>query len=178
MFKLRTMHHESTGGPSITGGHDSRVFRAGRPLRRLKIDELPQLINVARGDMAIIGPRPEDPRIVNKYYTPMMRRTLDVLPGLASPGSLHYYANERGLPDDPTEAERLYVSQLLPRKLALELVYIENRSVRYDFELVVRAAAGILGIWNIFLSRQRWECEQAGTLLRTELADHPKRIVE
>lgn len=166
MLKLRTMHHRASGsGAAITGRDDERVFPVGRQLRRLKIDELPQLVNVVRGDMAIIGPRPEAASIVADHYTAAMRRTLTVLPGLSSPASLSYFAQEGALPQDAAQAERLYVTAVLPRKLALELVYVDHRSLRYDAELVVRTAAAVVGVWTLFPGRQRWEQEQADRLL-------------
>lgn len=173
MFKLRTMHHGSGEGPAITGGGDDRVSALGRGLRRLKLDELPQLVNVVRGDMAIIGPRPEAASIVAEHYTPAMRRTLEVLPGLSSPASLQYYAHERSLPDDPHAAEQLYVSSLLPRKLALELVYVDNRSLSYDAQLAVRTVAALVGCWNLFPQRQRWERDEADRLLHSEFGVLP-----
>jgi len=167
MYKLRTMHQPVVVGRArITGGRDARVFRSGRWLRRTKLDELPQLLNVVLGDMAIIGPRPEDPSIVADHYTAFMRDSLSVLPGLTSPGSLTYYADEMRLPDDPEQAERLYLDQLLPRKVALDVLYIRHRSWRYDLEIVVRTVAAMLGFHGLFLARQRWERAEAESLLR------------
>src|SRR6266446_6003127 len=93
MYKLRTMHVARAAGPLITGTDDPRVFAWGRLLRHTKIDELPQLWNVLRGDMAIVGPRPEDPAIVERYYSAADFGTLNVRPGLASPGSLFHYTH-------------------------------------------------------------------------------------
>jgi len=90
MYKLRTMHlNHRTSRSVITAQHDPRVFAFGRPLRRLKIDELPQLVNVLRGEMSLVGPRPQHPDIVRSYYAPEHGETLRVRPGLASPGSLY-----------------------------------------------------------------------------------------
>jgi len=167
MFKLRTMHRRPVSVARITGGRDPRVFPAGRWLRRFKVDELPQLVNVVRGDMALVGPRPEDPAIVAEHYSPLMLETLSVLPGLTSPGSLSYFADERSLPDDAEKAERLYVSVLLPHKIALDLVYVRHRSWRYDVELVVRTVASMAGLSTLFRRRQEWERAEAGRLLET-----------
>jgi lipopolysaccharide/colanic/teichoic acid biosynthesis glycosyltransferase len=170
MLKLRTMRGAPTHGVQrITGGQDSRISPVGRWLRKLKIDELPQLVNVVRGDMVLVGPRPEDPSIVADYYTPFMRRTLNVLPGLTSPGSLDYFAREERLPTDPAEAERVYVSTLLPRKAALDLVYIENRCWHYDLQLVLRTAGSMLGARALFPRRCAWERLEAAGLMRTAL---------
>ncbi len=78
MYKLRTMHCRSVAGSSITSSNDPRVFAVGRILRALKIDELPQLINILRGEMAVVGPRPEAPDIVERHYTDEYRRSLAV----------------------------------------------------------------------------------------------------
>lgn len=166
MLKFRTMRQApSPGAQRITGARDARVFPAGRWLRRLKIDELPQLTNVVRGDMVLIGPRPEDPSIVADYYTPFMRQTLEVMPGLTSPGSLDYFGRERGLPVDPAEAESVYASTLLPRKIALDLVYVRNRCWKYDLQLVVRTVALMAGVRPLFPKRCAWERVEAGSLL-------------
>lgn len=144
MYKLRTMHlHRRAANGIITAQHDQRVFPFGRLLRRLKIDELPQLVNVVRGDMAIVGPRPQHPDIVRRYYTPAQRETLRVRPGLASPGSL--YDSVRGEMivgnEDP---ERAYVERLLPLVLALDLVYLRRASLGYDVAIIGRTMAYIL----------------------------------
>ena len=164
MYKLRTMHHKRGGG-RITGANDERVFGTGRLLRRHKVDELPQLLNVVHGDMTIVGPRPEDPWIVELHYTPFMRQTLAVLPGLTSPGSLAYYAEESTLPSHSREAEGIYVADLLPRKIALDMVYVQNQSQRYQVELVLRTIAGVVGFHGLFPKRQMWERHEAERLL-------------
>jgi lipopolysaccharide/colanic/teichoic acid biosynthesis glycosyltransferase len=165
MYKLRTMRLTEGEGSRVTGGGDGRVFAWGRLLRRLKLDELPQLANVARGDMAIVGPRPEDITLVEREYDPWMRRTLEVLPGLTSPGSLDYYAAESELPADSATAERRYLRELLPRKLALDLVYVEHRSTLYDLQLVLRTAAALTGL-DLFPAVRRWEEQEAERILR------------
>lgn len=165
MYKLRTMHVSSAPSAAITASQDPRVFRAGHLLRRLKIDELPQLYNVVRGEMALVGPRPEDPNIVQDHYTEEMRRALSVLPGLTSPATLDYFANEQALPATPDEAERQYVEEILPRKLAMELVYVENRTARYDLEIVLRTVLAIVGVRRAFRERQAWEHAEAERIL-------------
>ena len=170
MYKLRTMRNWSTPGEItlITGGADPRVFPWGRWLRRLKIDELPQLVNVIRGDMAIVGPRPEDPTIVERDYQPWMRETLSVLPGLTSPGSLDYFADESSLPADPTAAEAIYLRELLPRKIAADLVYVRHRSAAYDAALMLRTAVGVLGAHRLFTTTRMWELGEAERILDEE----------
>ena len=175
MFKLRTMHVSDGSGGRITGASDGRVFRTGAWMRRLKLDEVPQLINVLRGEMVIVGPRPEDPTIVDEHYTDFMRQTLHVPPGLTSPGSLAYYAEEADLPSDSTEAEKVYLAQLLPRKIATDMVYVRNRSWRYDAEVVIRTVAGVLRLPAPFPGRRAWEQREASHLL-AEASDGGEQV--
>ena len=136
MYKLRTMRNGH--GARITAGTaDSRVFPFGRLLRRTKIDELPQLFNVLRGDMAIVGPRPEDPAIVRQHYSSTDLETLGVRPGLASPGSIYQYtAGDQLLTGADPEAS--YVDKLLRTKLALDRVYVRRASLRQDLAIIGR----------------------------------------
>lgn len=144
MLKLRTMRRTPPGetGPLITGVRDDRVTRVGRILRRTKIDELPQFWNVLRGDMAIVGPRPEDPAIVRDHYSSPDLETLGVRPGLASPGSIYQYTGgEQVLTGDDPEAR--YVNRLLKTKLALDRVYIREASLRKDLGVIARTVWAI-----------------------------------
>ena len=144
LYKLRTMHmHYGSLRSVITAKKDPRVFKFGALLRVSKIDELPQLFNVFKGDMSIVGPRPEDPVIVETSYRPEYFETFDVKPGLASPGSIYNYTHGESFleGDDP---ERAYVERLLPIKIALELVYVRNRSLVYDFKIMLRTVSVIL----------------------------------
>lgn len=153
ILKLRTMRLGTPDQSRITvGGSDPRVFAVGSWLRKLKIDELPQLVNILRGDMAVVGPRPEALDIVRDHYGPEHMRTLDVSPGLASPGSLWNYTHGESLigADDP---EGDYLRALLPAKLALELVYVDRASLRYDVSLVVRT---MLVIVQTLSGRDAW----------------------
>lgn len=138
LYKLRTMHLAASGAP-VTRAGDPRVFAFGRWLRASKIDELPQLVNVILGDMAIIGPRPEDPAIVEAYYTAEQRETLRVRPGLASPGSLYNYTHGEALLVGET-ALTTYFERLLPLKLAMDLEYVRHASLWYDLRLMARTA--------------------------------------
>ena len=137
----------ATAGAVITGHTDTRVFAFGAWLRASKIDELPQLVNVLLGDMAIVGPRPEDPAIVDAWYGPLARETLAVRPGLASPGSIYNFTHaepeldSRALPGEDVAAT--YARLLLPRKLALDLVYVREASVAADLRIMLRAARAI-----------------------------------
>jgi lipopolysaccharide/colanic/teichoic acid biosynthesis glycosyltransferase len=151
MYKLRTMRNGDSGlgargsGPRITGHQDDRISPIGKILRRTKIDELPQLFNILRGDMAIVGPRPEDPAIVQQHYSTPDLETLGVRPGLASPGSLYQFTSGDRLlhADDP---ETHYVDRLLKTKLALDRVYIRRASLRADLKIIGRTLAAIGGV--------------------------------
>ena len=154
MLKMRTMKvgggsRGSRGsggeGPVITGLNDDRVSKIGKILRRLKIDELPQLFNVLVGDMSIVGPRPEDPAIVRKYYSSTDLETLGVRPGLASPGSIYQYAEGDKLLTG-ADPETSYVDQLLKTKLALDLVYVRQASLRHDLAIIGRTLWTIAGV--------------------------------
>ena len=138
MYKLRTMRVARQGtGSVITAQKDPRVFPIGELLRKSKLDELPQLFNVLRGDMSIIGPRPEDPKIVEQHYKPVYREMLSVRPGLASPGSLYDYTHGQRL-ISAANPERDYVERVLPIMTALEVIYVRRASLFYDFVLIAR----------------------------------------
>jgi lipopolysaccharide/colanic/teichoic acid biosynthesis glycosyltransferase len=139
IYKLRTMHVHTSGGSPITAENDARVFRFGKFLRATKIDELPQLVNVIRGDMAIIGPRPEAPEIVHAYYRISDLDTLRVRPGLTSPGTLYYYTHcEATLREG--DITQTYVQKVLPLKLALDKQYIRTATLGSDVRLMLRTA--------------------------------------
>jgi lipopolysaccharide/colanic/teichoic acid biosynthesis glycosyltransferase len=144
MYNFRTMHvNHGPAGSCITAQNDARVFTFGSWLRRLKIDELPQLINILRREMAIVGPRPEDPKIVNSHYTSDQLETLRILPGLSSPGSIYYYTHgEKTLNGE--DSERRYVETLLPIKLALDIIYVREASVLYSLSIIHRTIWVIL----------------------------------
>ena len=137
LYKLRTMELASAAAMPITSHDDPRVFSVGRRLREWKIDELPQLFNVIRGDMSIIGPRPEDPDIVRDHYTRSQLETLTVRPGLASPGSLYNFTHGERCLTGEAAVER-YLRELLPLKLALDLEYVRAASAWYDVRLIGR----------------------------------------
>jgi lipopolysaccharide/colanic/teichoic acid biosynthesis glycosyltransferase len=168
MLKLRTMRMgEGSGGPVITGLNDDRVSAIGRFLRRTKIDELPQLYNVLRGDMAIVGPRPEDPAIVSQHYSPGDLETLGVRPGLASPGSIYQYqTGDKMLGGDDPEGR--YVDKLLKTKLALDRVYIRRATLRSDFAIIGRT---LLTIGAVAAGRRKFRAPPEMTAARRLLAE-------
>jgi lipopolysaccharide/colanic/teichoic acid biosynthesis glycosyltransferase len=134
------MHCRAVQGSSITSANDPRVFPVGRILRSLKIDELPQLLNIVKGDMAIVGPRPEAPDIVDRHYTTRDRQSLAVPPGLTSPGSVFYYTHgERLLADGA--AEDFYVAALLPLKMTIDLEYLSRAGLWSDVGVILSTAS-------------------------------------
>ena len=138
IFKFRTMRVAAERlGPQITVGVDPRITTSGHFLRRYKIDELPQFLNVLLGDMSIVGPRPEVPRYV-ALYTPEQRRVvLSVRPGITDLASLEY-KDENDLLGGSEDPEATYVEQVLPAKLALCVRYVQTRSFWGDLLIVVR----------------------------------------
>jgi lipopolysaccharide/colanic/teichoic acid biosynthesis glycosyltransferase len=143
MFKFRTMRVAQERQSRIAAANDSRVFPFGALLRRFKLDELPQLLNIIRGEMAFVGPRPEDPWIVEKAYTMKDRETLDTLPGLTSPGTLYYYAQgEQHLANEDTESS--YTAGPMRKKLELDREYMQTASAASDLRVVCQTLAVLL----------------------------------
>jgi len=136
LYKFRSMVATADReGPGITAAGDRRITAVGRFLRRTKLDELLQLINVLVGDMSLVGPRPEDPRYV-AYYTPAEREVLRVLPGITSAASLTY-RDESSLLSGADWEDR-YIHEILPHKLAIELEYVGHRTLGRDLGLIAR----------------------------------------
>jgi lipopolysaccharide/colanic/teichoic acid biosynthesis glycosyltransferase len=131
MYKFRTMvaNADSIGG-SLTTYRDARVTPIGRFLRWTKLDELPNLINVIKGEMSLIGPRPEAPVYV-KYYTETQRQVLQVKPGMTGPSQLANRDEEEKLKGQP-DAEHYYITELMPKKLDLDLHYVATQSIVSD----------------------------------------------
>jgi lipopolysaccharide/colanic/teichoic acid biosynthesis glycosyltransferase len=138
LVKLRTMVADAPArGGALTSPGDPRVTRVGAWLRRWKLDELPQLVNVLRGDMSLVGPRPEVPRYV-RGYSARERAVLGVRPGITDPASLEY-ADEAAVLARFDDCERAYVETVLPAKLALSLAYLERRTLRSDLGVLLRS---------------------------------------
>lgn len=141
LYKFRSMVADADKqGPGVTTAGDSRVTPVGRILRRTKLDELPQLFNVLRGDMSLVGPRPEDPRYV-ALYTPEQRAVLRVRPGITSPASVHYRDEERILQGENWETQ--YMTQVLPAKLALDLEYAQQANLLTDLKIILQTAKAL-----------------------------------
>jgi lipopolysaccharide/colanic/teichoic acid biosynthesis glycosyltransferase len=151
LFKVRTMRIGAAhAGPGITAAGDARVTRLGRLLRRTKLDELPQLWNVVRGDMALVGPRPEDPRYVD-WTDPLHARVFGALPGITGPTALAYRDEEPVLAaagariaesegrHEPTfeDLDRAYREKILPAKLTMDSAYLRTRSLVGDLRILL-----------------------------------------
>lgn len=135
IFKFRSMRVGADKQGLITvGGHDPRITRSGYFIRKYKLDEFPQLINVFIGDMSLVGPRPE----VRKYvdmYTPEQMHVLDVRPGVTSLASIRY-RNENELLDKAEDPDQFYIDVVMQDKLAIDLEYVEHASFGYDIKLI------------------------------------------
>jgi lipopolysaccharide/colanic/teichoic acid biosynthesis glycosyltransferase len=144
ILKFRTMRvdAERLGGP-LTVGHDPRITRVGAFLRASKLDELPQLFNVVRGEMALVGPRPEVPRYVALYSTEQ-RRVLEVRPGITDPASIQY-RDESALLAAAADPERWYVEEVMPHKLAINLAYLRQRTLPSDVGVIFATLARLAG---------------------------------
>ncbi|HEY8870015.1 MAG TPA: sugar transferase [Candidatus Limnocylindrales bacterium] len=143
LHKLRTMTWGAEhSGSAVTVAADPRMTRVGRMLRRLRIDELPQLWNVARGDMRLVGPRPEDPRFVD-LSNGLHREVFAAPPGMTGLTQL-MYAHEAAL-IDPLDPERHYREVVLPAKLRLDAVYLRHRSLRLDLWILAQTPRAVLG---------------------------------
>jgi lipopolysaccharide/colanic/teichoic acid biosynthesis glycosyltransferase len=145
LLKFRTMvHRPERGGPEITRGGDGRITAVGRLLRKWKLDELPQLANVLRGEMSMVGPRPD----MAKYFrrlTPSERRVLLLRPGITSPATLAFRNEEQLLATVPeAELETFYCTAVLPKKVALEAQYAQTASLTSDVLVLMSTAGAIL----------------------------------
>jgi lipopolysaccharide/colanic/teichoic acid biosynthesis glycosyltransferase len=143
MLKFATMR-PGDAGPRVTRERDPRITPIGRWLRATKLNELPQVFNVIKGDMSIVGPRPEDPRYV-AFFTTEQTEVLQVRPGLVSPAYL-VFGDEQTFIEcaDPADIEAYYVRELLPEKLRIELQYLQAWSIAGDLRIIARTAARLI----------------------------------
>ncbi|MFN5213172.1 MAG: sugar transferase [Bacteroidota bacterium] len=137
LYKFRTMYSGADKKGLLTVGmRDTRITGVGYYLRKYKLDELPQLFNIIRGDMSVVGPRPE----VEKYvalYNAEQRNVLSVRPGLTDLASLEYIDENKVLAQY-ADAEKAYIEHVMPHKLALNLEYISKQSLLYDLQIIIR----------------------------------------
>lgn len=135
LYKFRSMRKDADKGRLITvGGKDPRITPIGYFIRRFKIDELPQLFNVLKGDMSLVGPRPE----VRKYvdlYTEEQQKVLSVRPGITDYASIEY-VDENVLLGNADNPDEVYINQIMPDKIRLNMKYIDNQSVKEYFKII------------------------------------------
>lgn len=137
ILKFRTMVVDAESlGKQITVGKDTRITKVGSALRKVKIDELPQLINVFKGDMSLVGPRPEVPKYV-EMYNREQRRVLNVRPGITDIASLRY-KDENDILGKVENPEEYYINTIMPDKLNLNLEYIEKNNIIFDMFLIIK----------------------------------------
>lgn len=139
-YKFRSMRVDSGKVRLTTLKNDDRIFPFGNFIRKTKIDEMPQVFNILKGEMTVVGPRPEDTENADKLYIGEYSNILSVKPGLTSPASLYDYTHGEAYED-----ESLYEKEFLPEKLKLELYYVNNRSFLYDIKIILQTA------WYIIL---------------------------
>ena len=137
IFKFRSMRVGSDKGSLVTiGGRDPRVTKSGYWIRKFKLDELPQLINVFIGDMSLVGPRPEVRHYVD-YWTPEQMHVLDVCPGITDPASIKF-RNENELMEKAENPEEYYIEVIMQEKIKLYLEYVEKHNFFYDLGLIFK----------------------------------------
>lgn len=143
IIKFRTMVAGADRGPQLTTGGDARITRAGRFLRRSKLDELPQLLNVLLGSMSLVGPRPEVPRYVACYPPEVRRTVLSVAPGITDWAAI-LYKDENDILARAEDPERAYLDTILPAKLCWYERYVRERSFWVDLRILLRTLAAIV----------------------------------
>ena len=142
-YKFRSMHQPKGKKKDMFMADPDRLFPFGQLMRRLKIDELPQLINVIKGDMSIVGPRPMTAEHVDEMYSGRYEKVASIRPGLTSAASLYDYTVGDTYHDDAA-----YRREVLPVKLEMELYYVEHESFLYDVSLVIRTVTTILEVFS------------------------------
>ena len=144
LLKFRSMRN-GLSGPAITAASDTRITRVGAILRKYKLDELPQLWNVVRGDMSLVGPRPEVPKYV-ALYTPEQRAVLSLRPGITGMASIDYI-NENELLAKAADPELAYIEEVMPAKFALDLRYVRERSFLLDVRIILATVKRVFLGW-------------------------------
>ena len=143
ILKFRSMVvDQKEGSALVTQSSDARITRSGRVLRKLKIDELPQLVNVIRGEMSFVGPRPEVQRFVDLYPEACRRKVLSVRPGITDNASM-LFRNESEILDASVDPQSEYVTRIMPKKLELYEEYVDNQSFTRDLSLILKTFISI-----------------------------------
>jgi lipopolysaccharide/colanic/teichoic acid biosynthesis glycosyltransferase len=154
ILKFRSMQHQiEDKSMQITVGADPRITRSGQVLRKLKLDELPQLFNVLVGDMSLVGPRPEVPRYVALYPEAAKQLIFSVRPGITDQASI-LFRDESTLLAAADDPEQVYINEILPIKLEHHQNYARQHSLRLDFQLILRT------LWLLIIKRSRHKIVQ------------------
>jgi lipopolysaccharide/colanic/teichoic acid biosynthesis glycosyltransferase len=144
VYKFRTMVPDAEkSGARVTVGGDPRITRVGHILRKYKLDELPQLINVLKGEMSLVGPRPEVAEYVTYYSDQQKNIVHSVPPGITDPASIEF-RNENKLLSMANDPEQEYIQKILPRKIEMYVEYVIHRSLWIDLKIILRTL-GVLG---------------------------------
>lgn len=144
IFKFRTMRKNTEGNKQITVGADNRITKIGKILRKTKLDEMPQLFNIIKGEMSFVGPRPEVPKYV-AYYTDEQKEILKVRAGITDYASI-YFSNESEILGKQEDPEKYYIEKIMPLKLKLNKKYIENIGVITDIKIIILTILKIMGV--------------------------------
>ena len=144
IYKFRTMRENSEGNKQITVGKDNRITGIGHILRKTKLDELPQLFNVLKGEMSLVGPRPEVPKYV-ELYTDEQREILKVPAGITDYASI-YFSNESELLGEAENPEEFYIKKIMPYKIELNKKYINEIGIMTDIKIIILTILKILGL--------------------------------
>ena len=144
IYKFRTMKNNSEGNKQITVGNDSRITSIGKVLRKTKLDELPQLFNVIKGEMSLVGPRPEVPKYV-ELYTEEQKNILKVYAGITDYASI-YFSNESELLGKAKNPDKYYIEKIMPYKIKLNQKYIENMGIMTDMKIIFLTIFKVMGL--------------------------------
>lgn len=146
MYKFRTMRRARPGEEvTLATEGDARITRLGAFLRASKIDEMPQLLNVLKGDMTLIGPRAETPNFI-PFFSEEEMQVLSVKPGLTGPGQIHYTTHQAKRIPKGADANKIYIEEILPEKLAIDLEYVRTRSFAKDLIILARTVLVVLSL--------------------------------
>lgn len=144
IYKFRTMKKDTEGSKQITVGQDNRITKVGNFLRKTKLDELPQLVNILKGEMSFVGPRPEVPKYI-VYYTEEQKEILKVKAGITDYASI-YFSNESEILGSQADPEKYYIEKIMPYKIELNKKYIEKMGIIEDIKIIVMTILKIIGI--------------------------------
>ena len=144
IYKFRTMMKETEGNKQITVGKDNRITKVGSFLRKTKLDELPQLFNIIKGEMSFVGPRPEVPKYV-AYYTDEQKEILKVRAGITDYASI-YFSNESEILGQQNDPEKYYIEEIMPHKIKLNKKYINNMGIITDIKIIILTILKIVGV--------------------------------